>query len=186
MKKILGWRTKLLNNAEKEVLIKTVITTIPTYAMSVFQITKSWCKKINTIISRFWWRVSNGDRKIYWEKWETMTKLKKDGGFGFRELEFFDKAFLEKMAARIVMLPNTLWVRVLKSLYFPSTDFLQAVKGSRASWRWSSLLIRQNIVRSAGVSSQGDGKSIRAFMDQWILGLYEQLLETHLVTEAQA
>lgn len=44
----------------------------------------------------------------------------------------------------------------------------------------------RNIVRSTGVWSLGDGKSVRAFMDPWILECYEQLLGTHPVTEAQA
>lgn len=35
VKKLQGWRLKFLNNAVKEVLIKAVISTIPTFAMSV-------------------------------------------------------------------------------------------------------------------------------------------------------
>lgn len=34
--KMHGWQNRLLNNARKEVLIKSVITSIPTYAMNVF------------------------------------------------------------------------------------------------------------------------------------------------------
>lgn len=40
--KIQGWRAKLLNNAGNEVLIKAIITTIPTYAMSVFKLPNTW------------------------------------------------------------------------------------------------------------------------------------------------
>lgn len=36
--KIQGWRNRLLNNAGKEVLIKAVVISLPTYAMSVFQL----------------------------------------------------------------------------------------------------------------------------------------------------
>lgn len=55
MNKVLGWRSKLLNNAGKEILIKAVIAIILTYTMSVFQLPKIWCKGINTIIAQFWW-----------------------------------------------------------------------------------------------------------------------------------
>lgn len=65
MNKVLGWRLKLLNNGGKEVLIKTVITSIPTYAMSVFQLPITWCKGINAIIARFWWGTLNRDIKIH-------------------------------------------------------------------------------------------------------------------------
>lgn len=53
--KIPGWRNKLLNNAEKEVMIKSVITSIPTYAMSVFKLSITLCAEINAMIARFWW-----------------------------------------------------------------------------------------------------------------------------------
>lgn len=63
-----------------------------------------------------------------------MTRSKEEGDFGFRDLESLNNALLEKMATRIISEPNTLWVRVSKGLYFPSTNFMQEVKGNRASW----------------------------------------------------
>lgn len=38
VKKLEGWRTKFLNNTGKEVLIKALISAIPTYSMSVFKL----------------------------------------------------------------------------------------------------------------------------------------------------
>lgn len=49
-----------------------------------------------------------------------------------------------------------------------------------------SLLIGRDIIQSAGVWSLGDGKSIRAFPDPWILWCYELRLGNQSVTEAQA
>lgn len=46
-KKIQGWNEKLLNQARKEILLKAVITSPPTYAMSVFLISKRICENIN-------------------------------------------------------------------------------------------------------------------------------------------
>lgn len=69
-----------------------------------------------------------------------MTKSKGEGGLGFRELQNFNGALLANTTARILKEKNVLWVRVLKGLYFPSTDFLHATKWIRASWGWSSLL----------------------------------------------
>lgn len=48
-----GWRSKTLNQEIKEVLIKLVITIIPTYAMSVFCLPKSGCSEINSMIKDF-------------------------------------------------------------------------------------------------------------------------------------
>lgn len=61
--KLNGWRTKTLNQAGKEVLIKSVITAIPSYVMSIFKLPKTWCSKINALIADFWWGHSTEGRK---------------------------------------------------------------------------------------------------------------------------
>lgn len=45
-----GWKEKLLSQAGKEVMIKAVIQSIPTYSMSVFKLPVSLCKDIETMI----------------------------------------------------------------------------------------------------------------------------------------
>lgn len=62
-----------------------------------------------------------------------MTLSKKEGGYGFRELQSFNSAMLASMAARVMSEPDALWVRVLKGIYFPNNCFMQASPGSRAS-----------------------------------------------------
>lgn len=105
---------------------------------------------------------------------------------GFRELEAFNVALLGKMTMRILKEPNALWVSVLKGIYFPNSDFLQAGKGSRSSWAWSSLLEGRRVVSQGVVWSIGDGRSIIPFVDAWIPGSYGYRLGTHPVTQLQA
>lgn len=120
------------------------------------------------------------------KNWETMTRSKQEGGLGFRELEAFNIALLGKMAARVLAEPDSLWVRCLKGMYFPSSSFLQAVKGSRASWAWSSLLAGRDLVLEACVWSLRDGKTIRVFSDPWAHRRYDSRMGLHPVTEDQA
>ena len=54
-KRIQGWKEKLLSKAGKGVLIKAIAQAIPSYAMSCFDLTKSLCDEISSMISRFWW-----------------------------------------------------------------------------------------------------------------------------------
>lgn len=166
--KMNGWRNNLLNNAGREVLIKAVVTSIPTYAMSIFQLPKTWCAEINAMIARFWWGSKEGERKIHWKRWQSMTLAKKVGGFGFKELTTFNVALLANMAARVLHEPNALWVQVLKGIYFPRSDFMQALKGGRASWGWSSLLAGRDVIKADGVWAIGDGLSVHTFLDRWV------------------
>lgn len=166
--KLLSWRNCMLNNAGKEVLIKYVITTLPTYVMNVFKLPTSWCEYINSMIARFWWGAGNGDRKIHYKRWDTMTLSKQNGGFVFRELTYFNTVLLANTVTRLVSEPDALWTGVLKGMYFPSTCFLQAAKGGRHSWAWASLLVGREVLVSEGVWTVADGRIIQAFKDRWV------------------
>ena len=50
-----GWKEKFLNQARKEVMLKSVILALPTYAMSYCKLPKALCKDICREMTRFWW-----------------------------------------------------------------------------------------------------------------------------------
>ncbi|GAA0141549.1 hypothetical protein LIER_02669 [Lithospermum erythrorhizon] len=52
-----GWKGKLLSEAGKEVLIKSVATAIPNYVM---------IGDLNSTMARFWWAGSEKERGIHW------------------------------------------------------------------------------------------------------------------------
>lgn len=52
--KMQRWRNRMLNNTGKELLIKYVLTTLPTYVKSVSNLPTTWCEEINSMIAKFW------------------------------------------------------------------------------------------------------------------------------------
>lgn len=81
-----GWKECFLSQAGKEILIKSVIQSIPNYVMSIFLLPKSFCKKISSMIANFWWRQAGKDNGIHWRSWGVLNKAKREGGMGFRDL----------------------------------------------------------------------------------------------------
>ncbi|XP_057418827.1 uncharacterized protein LOC130713040 [Lotus japonicus] len=79
LNKIQGWSGNLLNQAGKEVLIKSVLQAIPSFAMSILKFPKSFCSQICSKIAQFWWR-GKKQRGIHWKKWEILTYRKEEGG----------------------------------------------------------------------------------------------------------
>jgi hypothetical protein len=122
--RIQGWQERLLSKAGKEVLVKAVAQAIPTYAMSCFDLTKGLCDELNSMISRYWWSQQDKSNKIHWLSWDKLTRSKKMGGLGFRDLNLFNMAMLAQQAWRLLTNPESLCARLLKAKYYPHTDLL--------------------------------------------------------------
>ena len=66
-KKLQGWKGMLLSRVGKEILIKAVAQSIPTYTMSVFQIPLKLCAELDALCAKFWWGQFGNERKIHWK-----------------------------------------------------------------------------------------------------------------------
>ncbi|XP_042974770.1 uncharacterized protein LOC122306409 [Carya illinoinensis] len=95
-KKINSWNTRFLSTAGKEVLIKSVLQAILAYAMSVFKLPNLLLKEIEALLAKFWWNNKREGRGIHWKTWKFLGSIKNQGGLGFRDLGYFNKALLAK------------------------------------------------------------------------------------------
>lgn len=164
-----SWNNKFLSKAGKDVLLKSVIQAIPSYAMSVFLLPLNTCKEIETLMNGYWWgHNSNEVKGIRWMTWSRLCKSKKHGGLGFRSLRNFNLALLGKQAWRMIQNPNTLMSRIYKARYFPGTDFLNAKVGSNPSFIWRSVWESQKVIKAGARWRVGDGNSINIWTDPWL------------------
>ena len=62
-KKFQGWKGKTLSRAGKEILIKAVAQSIPTYTMGVFQLPVKLCEELQSMCARYWWGQMGNERK---------------------------------------------------------------------------------------------------------------------------
>ena len=92
-----GWKEKLLSQAGKEVIIKAVVQSIPTYLISVFKLLVGLRKDIEAMIQKFWWGQgeTKKKKKIHWVKWSALCLSKSVGEMGFRDIQNFNNALLE-------------------------------------------------------------------------------------------
>ena len=95
-KKLQEWKGMMLSRAGKEVFIKVVAQSIPTYIMGVFQLPINFCDELNSMCARFWWGQVGNERKIHWRSWDKLIVAKKKGGMGFQDLRAFNLAMLAK------------------------------------------------------------------------------------------
>lgn len=165
---IQGWKEKFLSWAGKEVLIKAVAQAIPTYAMSCFDLTKSLCDQVSTMVCRYWWKQQEGKNKIHWLHRDVLMKQKKEGGLGFRDIHSFNIAMLAKQAWRLWQYPDSLCARILKAKYYNSSTVLEAKPRSGMSYTWRSVLKGLELMKKGMVWRVGDGRGLKIWSDPWL------------------
>uniref|UniRef100_A0A803QJ80 Reverse transcriptase domain-containing protein n=1 Tax=Cannabis sativa TaxID=3483 RepID=A0A803QJ80_CANSA len=168
-KRIQSWDGRLLSRAGKEILIKTVVQALPTYAMSVFLIPLDICKDIERMMSMFWWNSkSSKKRGISWMAWDRMARSKFGGGMGFRRLHEFNIAMLGKQGWKFLQEDHSLVFRVFKARYFPNDTFMTATLGNNPSFVWRSILEAQNLLKTGCCWSIGSGSLVKVVSQPWL------------------
>ena len=90
------------------------------------------------------------------------------GGLGFQDIELFNLSLLARQAWRILQNPDTLSARVLKSVYYPDVDFLEATAGNHASQIWRSLVEGKEVLKQGLIRRIGSGERAHAWNDNWL------------------
>ncbi|KAF5441892.1 hypothetical protein F2P56_037156 [Juglans regia] len=163
-----NWKTNLLSPAGKEVLLKSVIQSIPTYCMGIFLIPKGILRNINKLMQSFWWGIRNQNPKMHWLSWKGLGKLKQVGGLGFRDFEDFNRALLAKQGWRIITNPQSLASRVLKAKYFPLSDFSSARVKRSDSYVWKSITAARPLLYEGLLWKIGNGNTVKIWSDRWL------------------
>lgn len=112
-----NWSTHFLSKAGKLTILLSVLTGIPSFTMTCFELPVSLCKRIQSALTRFWWDPTYEKKGMCWVSWDNLAKPKALGGIGMHDLQRFNQALLAKLAWRIITVPNCLLVRVLKGKY---------------------------------------------------------------------
>lgn len=104
--KVEGWDKKLLSKASKDIMIKSVVHSIPFYCISCFIILKTLCEEIQRMLNNFWWSSNSREKKgIKWYRWEAMCLTKDKWGMGFKNLHGFNLPLLGKHCWNFISKP---------------------------------------------------------------------------------
>lgn len=101
--------------------------------MSCFLLPMKLIKNLTGAVRQFWWSTCKEKHKIPWIALEKITRSKKKGGLGIRDLRDFNIVLLAKQSWRMMQNPQSLLARVYKAKYFSKSSLLEAKKGHRPS-----------------------------------------------------
>ena len=74
----------------------------------------------------------------------------------------------KRQAWKILENPTSLSARILKSIYFPHSEFLEAQLGSHPSHIWRAIIEGRETLRQGLIRRIGDGETTRIWDSNWI------------------
>ena len=106
-----------LSKGGRLTLIKSTLSNLPTYFLSLFPIPASVAKRIEKIQRDFLWKGLGEEFKFYLVKWDTICSLISNGGLAVCNLKLFNEALLGKWLWRYGLDREALWRRVVDGKY---------------------------------------------------------------------
>jgi hypothetical protein len=97
-----------------------------------------------------------------------MTQPKFVGGLGFRYIELFNLALLARQACQILQEPTSLSARVLKAVYFPTGDILNASIGSCPLQIWRAIIEGRDVLKLGLIRRISNGQETDAWNQNWL------------------
>jgi hypothetical protein len=167
-KRASDWMEKYSSSGAKEVLIKAVLQSIPTYAMGVFKFPAGVTDDLAKVIRDFWWGDEHDRRGIHWISWDKVTRPKSQGGVGFRDLRVFNQALLARQAWRLIKLPDSLCARLLKAKYYPTGHLLDMAFIQNTSASWQGVMHGLELLKQGAIWRIGSGRSVKLWRDNWL------------------
>ena len=169
-KKLSGWKRLYLSKGGRFMLLKSTLSSLPTYFLSLFTIPKAVAARLENIQKNFLWGSAVGCFKYPLVAWDKACLPVEMGGLGIRNVASFNQALLGKWLWRYGHEVTHLWRRVISSKYGKgqggwSTNVCRRSHGC-GLWRsinegWESFSKHLSFV-------VGEGTRIHFWHDRWI------------------
>ncbi|KAL6586447.1 hypothetical protein OROMI_001435 [Orobanche minor] len=107
------WDPKSISLGGRVTLVKSVLSSIPRYILSLLEMPKQVEKKMRSLQCNFLWGGSELVKKTAWIKWDEICKSSIHGGLGVKDLITFNRALLCKWVWRFLTEHDCLWIKVI-------------------------------------------------------------------------
>ncbi len=116
-RKLAGWQRMYLSKGVRVTLIKSTLSSLPTYYLSLFSIPLSVALRIDKIQRDFLWGGIGEGKKFHLINCHQVCQPLKSGGLGFQNIRLFNRALMGKWLWRYGNEKDALWRSVIFSKY---------------------------------------------------------------------
>uniref|UniRef100_A0A2N9H040 Uncharacterized protein n=1 Tax=Fagus sylvatica TaxID=28930 RepID=A0A2N9H040_FAGSY len=161
-----GWRRLYLSKGGRLTLIKSTLSNLPTYFLSLFPIPAAVAKRIDKIQRNFLWGSSEEEVKFHLVKWDLICRPYVNGGLAIKNLRVFNTALLGKWLER-----EALWRKVIREKYGSMEGgwMSKNPRGSHGVGLWKFISAGWDTFFRFVQFQVGDGSRTRFWDDVWCL-----------------
>lgn len=134
-KRLAAWKGRLMSKAARNILIQSVVSAVPYYAMQTASLPTAVIDKIERLSRSFFWGEYNTSRRLHTIAWPVVCRPKAHGGTGIKRLRPMNRALLAKLVWRLTMSEDVLWVKILRAKYGCPLNPAAARKPCTHTWR---------------------------------------------------
>uniref|UniRef100_A0A2N9HJW1 Reverse transcriptase domain-containing protein n=1 Tax=Fagus sylvatica TaxID=28930 RepID=A0A2N9HJW1_FAGSY len=116
-KRLASWKRLYLSKGGKLTLIKSTLSSIPTYFLSLFPIPARVANRLEKLQRDFLWCGMDEKPKFHLVKWSQICVPLRFGGLAVRDIRCFNKALLGKWLWRYGMDREAMWRSVVEAKY---------------------------------------------------------------------
>nr|CCA66178.1 hypothetical protein [Beta vulgaris subsp. vulgaris] len=174
--KLATWKGRMLSIGGRLTLIKSSLSNLPLYFMSLFPIPKGVVEKINKITRRFLWSGDMEKRSIPLVAWKIAQLPKDMGGLGIGNIFHKNSAMLSKWMWRLLSDSSPIWCQVVCNKYkYQGTLSITDIKVPKSGGPWRHICAA--IFHQANVKELlykgfrkniGSGSQTRFWLDSWL------------------
>lgn len=171
-KRIQGWSSRMLSRGGRLILLRSVLSSIPIYYLSVLRLPAQVERRLNSIQSNFLWQGGDAQNHgIHLVAWSEVCRPTAQGGLGVRNLRCTNLALLGRWIGRIMGPSTCLWSSVFFACYGRDLSWVSRRRLPRgASHLWSSLSRIFPLMRPFFTASLGCGSSFSFWHGEWMAG----------------
>jgi hypothetical protein len=139
-RRLAPWKRSYLSKGGRIALIKSTLSNLPTYMMSLFPIPALVAKQIEKIQRDFLWGGMNDEAKMHLVEWEKVCTPLDEGGLGIRNIRRFNQALLGKWLWRFAHEVGAWWRSVLVAKY--GVAGVQGLSLVHTGWASGNISVR--------------------------------------------
>ena len=140
-RQLFGWKRLYLSKGGRLTLLKSTLSSRPTYFLSLFTILQAMAARLERIQRNFLWGASKNVFKYPLVAWEKVCLPLEEGGVGIQRVVLFNQALLGKWLWCSGKEINRLWLQAVATNYGKARGgwCTRIVRGTHGCQMWKSI-----------------------------------------------